>query len=403
MTVDLDAADTAPVEDEGHVWTLTPDELEATRKRFDKINRRAARRGFAGRLELHAEQTERTYRTHGGEGFEVTEIVYKVRITGEAPRYNGWSLLATLDWDPHAGLVVRTAPGVTSVDRGDLREGWCDHCQTTRHRKNTYLVGNDDGRQVQVGSTCLRDFLGWDGRPVFICPDDVAEEIGFGSFGGGPRSFTVLTVLATAWAVIKHHGYVRSRETGATVQVVGALLDPRNEYDRKAVREYAPYIQDAAAMGELIRDFILSDEFSGHGEYVINLKAVAGAHLVTGRNLGLLVSAPQAWAKTQERTLIRERERAALVNEHYGTVKQRVELRVRITSVRAGNDNGFGAPAIYTLVSEDGHVFKWFSSQWALGETPTGEEYLALRGTVKAHGEWQGQKETVLTRCTRTN
>lgn len=389
MTAEPTATDVLPG------WTLTPDELDATRDKLAKINARAAKRGFTGRIELHAERVERT--TVTDIGLTVTDIVYRTRLTGEAPSYGGWSLLAVLDWDQHAGLIVRTAPGVETVDRSGLRQGWCGHCSTSRHRTKTYLVGNQDGDTVQVGSTCLKDFLGWDGRPVFLSTRDVEDEIESGGFGGGDRSYTTLTVLAAAWAVITKRGYVRSSEAGATRDTVSMLLNPINEKERKAAREFQPYIAEADGKANEVREFVLSDEFVGDNEYVHNLKAICRADGVSPANLGLLVSAPQAWARAQERSLIRQRDAAEIRNEFHGEIGEKLDIRVRVKAVR-WCENNYGVTTVYTLISEDGYVYKWYASRDALGDSPT-EEFTQLRGTVKKYDEWNDLKSTVLTRC----
>ena len=156
---------------------ITPAELALTVAKLDKINARAAKRGWTGRVTLEATPTTIT-RTVGGitidgvnlGGLTIEEEAFEVELGGDAPSYNGWSFLATLDWDEHAGLVTRCAPGVeVVVDRDALVAGWCDHCRTTRTRKATYLVRNEEtGVQLQVGSSCIKDFLGWTGSVCFI-------------------------------------------------------------------------------------------------------------------------------------------------------------------------------------------------------------------------------------------
>jgi hypothetical protein len=382
----------------GRFWYLSPVEFDATVEKVEKLNARAQRRGFTGRVELTG---EREVRVREVNGFKVEEIIVKARIAGEAPSYNGWQLLASLDWDPAAGLIVRTAPGVESVDRAGLVEGWCGHCNSKRHRKATYLVAHEDGRRIQVGSTCIKDFLGWNVTPSFISASDLEDEVSSGfSDLRFPRTFSAETVLAVAWAAIKTWGYVKANEWQRTPTkvIVGSILDPFTESDRKLAREMRPVVDQAADMARAIRAFLLSDEFAGVSEYVTNLKAIAAADEVSPRNLGFLVSAPQAWARAQEQTLIRQRERAEVLSEWVGEIGQRIDIQVRVKLVNWGQDNGFGAPAIYTLVDQAGHVFKWWSTKAALGEKES-DEFVSLRGTIKNHSDWRGTKETNLTRC----
>ena len=392
--------DTAPsAPDDSVGWLLTPAELEATEAKIAKINERAQRRGFTGRITVESRQVQHTTVTEVG--LEVTEIRYQTTLTGDAPCYNGWILLATLDWDSAEDLIVRTAPGVTSINRDGLEPGYCAHCKTTRLRHNTYLVGNTTtGEQLQVGSTCIKDFLGWPGSVVFYDAKSVSEEID-GALGGCAYepTFTTLTVLAAAWAATTMFGYVRADDWSRTPtkSLVSYLLNPRTPADRQAARECAPAIAQAAGMAAKLRAWLLSEEFDGDSEYVRNLKIIAGSEMVTPRNFGLLVSAPQAWARAQERSLIRERERAEIVDEYLGEIKQRMELVVRVKAVDF-LPGTYGVTTLYTMVDQAGHLLKWFASRQVLGEEPS-DEPITIKATIKGHEEFRGRKQTVLTRC----
>lgn len=377
---------------------ITPGEYEATVEKIAKITARAEKRGFTGKLTVEAELVEE--KKTNDLGFEVTEIFYDVTIGGEPPRYAGWEFRAKLVWDPEAGLIVSTAPGVESVNRRGLREGWCDHCKTKRHRTETYLVGNDKGKTVQVGSTCIKDFLGWSGSIVVFYADSVTDEIeGFLSGGGyAERRWPVETVLAAAWAAIQVDGYQPASSFGSTTKgTVGLILDPRTKWDRKRIEAYASHIERSYKQAKIIRDWLLGDGFAGDNEYVLNMKAIARAETCGPRNIGLLASAPQAWAKAQERDLVRRKEQAEIINEYVGSEKDRIEIEVHIKSIRS-IEGDWGTSALYIMVGSDKHLYKWFSSSWGLGETADDTVYM-LRGTVKKHDEYNGLKYTVLTRC----
>jgi hypothetical protein len=416
-TAEAPAAETT--EREPYAWTLTPAELALTEEKIAKINARAAKRGWTGRVELGAEQFERT--TKNAVGIDVTEILYHVTITGQAPCYDGWTFTAALDWDQHAGLIVRTAPGVESVDREGLREGWCDHCKTARRRTKTMLVTNaETGKQKQIGSTCIKDFLGWVGRPAFIYADEIGEEVDdfIGGFGGArDNAYTVETVLALAWACTMAWGFVpaSSYDKQPTSAAVKFILDP--PLSARGVREQleemraalAPFTAEAAAKAVAVREWIASGEFSGNSEYVINLKAVAAAERVSFRNIGILASAPQAWAKAQQASLVRKAKEQK-PSEWFGTapdkaagIKGSAEVFTGVIETIRQSEalvayNVYKTSTIYTLRNEEtGQIAKWFASSPALGQ----EEgvTVTIKGTVKKHEEWQGIKATVLTRC----
>ncbi|MFJ6508668.1 hypothetical protein [Streptomyces sp. NPDC091879] len=383
-------------------------QLTNTLEKIEKINARASKKGLTGRLDLKVTEVE--VKSKDDMGFEVVEVMYDVEFTGEAPKHNGWTFLATLDWDENAGLIVRTAPGVHSVDREGLREGWCDHCQKKRTRRETFLVKSEEtGEEKQIGRQCIKDFLGWEtGISWPSSPADDDEEKEFFGFGGGDRDVSTETVLAYAWACVKAFGFVRSQDYHATptVTLVRNAINPgKARRDKEFADAMRPLAAEAKGKAAEIRAFILSDDFSGTSEYVLNLKAIAAGKRVSSRNFGILVSAPQAWARFNEQTLIRKA-RSEKPSEWIGTAPDkaagvkgsRITFTGMIESIRY-IDGLYGATTLYQVRDElSGVIVKWFASNNALGEN-TGVR-VTFRGTVKEHDEYKGIKATVLTRCT---
>lgn len=378
-------------------YLLTRDELEATRAKIDAINAKAARKGLSGRLEVTATET---VVKRDVAGIEASEIRFQTSITGEPPKHNGWVFLASLEWI-ETGVITRNVPGATAlVDREALTPGHCDHCGYNRRRKTTYVVLNEEtGKQVQVGSSCLKDFLGWSGSVVFFTEDEISGEIG-GCSGWGTPEYTTETILAVAWACVTTFGYFRSREEGATASTVWTVLGAKeNKYTREVKEKIRPIAKEAIPMARKLREFVLSDEFRGDSDYVLNLKTYCAAEYNTARSFGFLASVPQAYARHLDRTFKKEKERADTVNEWVGNKGDKVALNVKIKVVTWIPDNYTGgAKPLYTFVTDTGHTFKWFASRTAFGDDVT-EEFFPITATIKGHEEWQNNKSTLLTRC----
>jgi hypothetical protein len=370
-------------------------ELDATKAKLAKINDRAAKRGFTGLIDLAVERVEVT--TTDDFGFQRTDVFFDVALSGEPPKFDGWTFLATLDWDQHAGLIVRTIPGVGEIDRDSLQEGWCDHCRTHRQRNNTFLVRHEDGRQVQVGSTCIKDFLGWNAGVVVLYADDVIEQLGFGGFGGQPDAVSTKYALAVAWALIKLDGYKPASNFGATTKgdVIDVLWPPRTMplQRREELARIAVLADEAMVRAQECIDWVLND-MTGHGDYVKNLKAIVGADFVTMRNIGVLASAPQAWAKALHRTLI---EKAATVSEWIGAAGDKVTFTAVVNDIRYVPGQFGPSIVLYTMQTPEGNVVKWFSSAGTLGDK-VGETF-TLKATIKALEEFRGVKQTLVTRA----
>ncbi len=87
----------------------------------------------------------------------------------------------------------------------------------------------------------------------------------------------------------------------------------------------------------------------------------------------------------------REREQHA-ASEHFGTVGARTELTLQVSRVFE-TEGRYGVTYITTLHDAAGNEFKWFGSY----ELERGSTVKA-KWTIKAHEEWKGTKQTVLTR-----
>lgn len=78
-----------------------------------------------------------------------------------------------------------------------------------------------------------------------------------------------------------------------------------------------------------------------------------------------------------------------------GRLGQRLEFDVTVDEVRL-LEGFYGSTTLYKFVTDVDDVLLWFSS---VKKTPLRLGVrLRIRGTVKRHGEYQGQKETRLTR-----
>lgn len=377
------------------MFRINEADYEATKAKVDKISERAIKRGFTGSVQLTAERI--VIESVDEFGFNRTDIWFDVEITGEPPKYYGWTFLATLDWDLYAGLIVRSAPGAPTVDRAQLKENHCDHCETVRTRNKTYLVMDENGRQLQVGSTCIKDFLGWATSIVFLDTASITSDLAFGV--GLGRSDCVGTdyALAVAWALIKLDGYRPASACGGTTKgdVISVLwpsptmtMHERNELAR--IRELAA---EAAVRAAECRAWVASDDFAGDGDYVRNLKNIVAADYVSIRNIGFLASAPQAWARAQQATLIRE---ARPTSEWIGKAGEKVTFTAKIEGVRFIHHD-FGVKVLYSMRTTKGDVVKWFASRDALGDE-TGRE-VTLKATIKTLETFHDVQQTVIVRA----
>jgi hypothetical protein len=390
-------------------WVLSPDEYAATADRVAKINARATKRGFAGRIELAGVQQEVTETDRYG--LKRTRMVIDVEISGEAPCYSGWAFLAavdTVDTQDGADFITRLAPGVneTDIDRSLLAAGQCQHCNAARpNRRRTFLVRNTEtGQLFQVGTTCLKDFLGWEGRPVFIDEDAVAREIEPDFQGGRRLDYVPATVVAAAWAAVKTFGWAPASRAGLTTRdVVSAILYGTTKADRDLAEQIAPLLPEGVAKASEIIATILAN-FSTESEYEANMRVALRLAAVGARQMGLVVSAVAAYERILGLELRRKIQReAAAVSEYAGEVSQKLTVTGTITHLASFESNyGYTPTRNLLIILESGTTVAKIitAAGWAF-DVERGQE-ITVTGTVKAHKEYKGTKQTVLTRARPT-
>lgn len=377
-------------------YRLTDSELAATRQRVAKMNERAARKGIAGHIDLDAVRETWSERTPIS---EVQRVGWRVTLVGTPPKHDGWSFLARVD-AVGDDFVVNTVPGTDegAVDRSLLRKGWCDHCQTRRNRSKVLLVKHDDSRQMQVGTSCIKDFLGTD--QVIVWNFDKAGDMLGGYDGASGRDwwFPTRDVIAATLAVMDaDRGSFRpSSFENSTVSQVRDVLDPPRAMSKERV-DVLQLLADEAALiverfGERIDavlDFVATTD--ADNDYLMNLRAALSTEAVEPRHLGLAVSAPAALDRHLGKVAERENREKS---QHLGTVGETMTTTLEVGKHRWFS-TAYGRKCIATFHHGD-DVVVWKTTSDAFAER-VGDTITATF-TVAEHSTYRDTKQTVVKR-----
>lgn len=386
-----------------YTWTLTPDQYHATVEKISTINARAARRGFTGRLEISGVRTTEKVGQYPNPVRE--RVVYRTTLTGTPPSYAGWQLLAAIDPLPTAAggheIILRCAPGVddAGVDRSLLRPGACEHCNTSRpNRRHTFLVRHlDSGTLKQVGSTCLKDFLGWTGTPVFLSIADTAEDLEAG-FGAGVEEYTPHTILAYAYAAIETFGWAPASFEHPTKSVVDEALfghGRRADEIRTALAPHLPAGDDVAP--QVIAELL--EHFTGDHGYEANLTAALRAASVGSRELGLLCSAIPAYQRLHGALDLADRKQST-PDEWLGQEGEKLTVTGSVVTDLTIDGYAYNSTQrLLVIATPEGTVKLVTAAAWAY-EARTGDQ-VTIVGAVKAHELYRGHKQTRLVRPRR--
>lgn len=312
------------------------------------------------------------------------------------------------------GTLRLTVPGITT--QVDARFGEdpqiCEHCKTRRRRNDVFVVHNrETGEQIQVGRTCLQDFLGVDpaailARWTFLREAENMEREERDNWGRGDiyREDT-LQILTLACTIVRLRGWcsraqAEAAELPATAGLiinvlhgtskgcvelrreVKAAMNEGDETQAKAVKAWG------AALG--------GEATYGLSEYETNLRVLCTADAIPANRVSFLASAVAAHAKAMGRELERtKRAELNLTSEHVGAKGEKIEFEATLEERRSISSN-YGPSSVCKFRDAKGNLFVWITG--TAEELRVGDAY-KLKATVKDHKEFRGTKETHVLRA----
>jgi uncharacterized protein (DUF2147 family) len=418
-----------PVLFEGDVPTYA---IDTVSERVAKVNKRAIRRGFptvsmtVGETRMVSDPYfEHTAMCNAGilpcEETIPTVEYSTLTITASAPlRMTGWRLSGVVsaeafEADGTPVVTIADVPGETNRDLDIADAMLCQHCNSRRYRTETFVLRHDDGRVMQVGRQCIRDFLGHDpaallaGLDAFrslVLGEDERESWGHAA----PRTWSVSDIIHAAARIVAAEGWYVSRakveqqgEDGTLVSTSSRVLNvlaPFNKQEQEHVDAEYPANEKAEALATATIEAL--NALNPRNEWEYKLADYAKVATVTARHIGILASATILGLRAQEREQKATAEKvtraaSGAVDAYIGTVGAKVSVeRAVVTFVREFEGN-YGITTLVKFDTEQGAV-QWWKSGYA--DFEAGQTY-ALTGTVKGHevDRFSQRPTTTLTRC----
>ncbi len=386
--------------------------IEEAHNYVAKANRKLEKAGIADRFELVIGESKEVKVNNGS---AIAEYVTKVEVELNVPEisFGGFTFVATLI-DESGDIITRVAPG-QDLKGYRPKDAVCDHCGITRQRNKTYIVRDADGKISQVGSSCIRLFLGFAPTSLWTLEYDLAEfEASEGEGGysnGGTSSYDVRELIALAYAITdggKGYRSARSCEYSGvpTSSRVWFHLYPRFEGFKNAAEEAAARAEHHAIIAakeavtaETIDAVIASAAtLSSDTDYGSNMQILVGKERVTSKSVNMLISILAVF--TKERT--QRAEKAAKVQGFIGEAGDKVEgIEAVVTDVKPIESTyGYRTTTTYLHTFNDaaGHVIKWFASRHQ--GVDIDDKVIIVKATVKGQDHFAGQDQTLITRAT---
>ena len=289
---------------------------------------------------------------------------YKVYVTGSAPSLSGWSFIGKREPLEDGSAIVKSF--IADSIPTELMDGHaikCDHCKKNARRSFSYLVKNESNQFMEVGKSCLKDFIGHASPEKYATFAEslanIAEEFsGIDYQGSGSNAIPVVglaDVFAASAAAIMTYGYVSNTTSKESMGEKCATSSHVSEL----------FFGKYSTLSTLAKHY---DMVHGCVEYVkslpdnsafnITLKQIIKQNYVSARVFGYCASAMSSYI----RSLTPKADVSSVVNAAIGNVDDKVVFDAVIMSLsRFESQSGFLTSAI-TMQTTTNHIVKMFTT-----------------------------------------
>lgn len=277
-----------------------------------------------------------------------------------------------------------------------IKEITCDHCKSKRRRKKGFILENvETGELLNVGATCMKDYtqdLSIMAKMKFhneLYDEFLFDEMDYVSnYFSSNDWVTIEDVVAYTNRVVKEDGefisindsmYTDKKATKDRVEVLSLSESTITEEEKEEVNKMLDVIKSCEI------EKIMDNHFN------IELLDLIKNGWCKINQIGKAVWIHQLYNNIVEYV---EKEEIKTINEYFGQVGNKTEVKLKSIS-NIWVDTYYGSTCMNKFVDEENRVFVW----WTKKEINTNGEFKNIRFTIKNHNEYNGEKQTVITRA----
>lgn len=373
---------------------------------------------------IHADETETLRKIreglYGNLLYPFPVVVYD--ITEATAKVNGdFAVAAKLD-RVNGGNLVETFINPETHERFEIPEkyrhsdGFCEHCKTKRERTKLFVIQNrKSGEFFQVGASCMK-FYDWgisaenigryyeglteifnSGLSSDLSDAEIRE---YCAMVSRRNYYEVRKVIEFAIMIIAEKGYCRADGNGTpTKEMVDEACDcfyngKHETVQERLKRRYGgnfDRIVDKSEVDKVIAHFMEKHDTS---DFTANVQLLLNCKNVDRKHVGFIACLPQVMTRDIERA---EAAKAKEIFTHFGEIKKRYTLPVDDCRVIA-TYHGYGYYDVVTIfrIRCGNNVLIWKTQKDISPDEFIGK---SITFTVKEHSEFNGEKQTEITRC----
>ena len=383
--------------------------MERLEKKMNRIANKAEKYGCEFRFEQVGEEYQTLKRE---DGYEYTARFVLVEAEGIA-KVNGWKFIGTVEHTESGNIIRKAVDDVEVPERYYNSKPICEHCNSKRRRKDTYIVMNEEtGEFKQVGKTCLKDFTkGMDANLIaqyMSFFEDLIQGETPMQGSGWKEYFETAKVLRYIAESIRNWGYVRADADEATKHVAyetliadegGMVFDARHtRYVLDRMQEVGFDANNVDSIKKAQKAVEWLETVEDNNNYMHNLKTALSLKYVERKHFGILASLFPTYEKAmgyekKKNEWKAQHEKEVAESAWVGEIGDRITIKIAEATVLTGWETQWGYTRIWKIVDEEGRTYTWKTGNW-IDSCAT-----EMKATVKDHNEYRGVKQTELTRC----
>ncbi|KVT07371.1 hypothetical protein [Burkholderia ubonensis] len=402
---------------------VEPGQMAAFEKRLESLNKKAAKFGLspirivsaadalyerkseyvgrdADKLLTHLVPVERV------QDVEHPVLIKQLEIEYPEIKLGHWRVVGKLESVEGGNLAFAVSREASDVEvlaeRADCPIE-CEHCNTSRRRKDGYLLRDDEsGDYKEVGSNCLEDFTGIDPAAALFMAQmwsviRLAEDE-FAEFGRSTRVNAVRTdrYLADVCFISENHGFTsaaKARDTGFIPTYDEALSLPRAvERDRALRQMYEDQFERHLERAIAVREWITSKPEESMFDRNLKLLLAGDALSIDRKHLAFAAAAVPLYSR-----FLADNVDARTPSRHFGSAGEKAESTLTVERL-IPLDTPYGVSDLVLMRDQDGNKFKWKTTACP-SEIKNGGVGRSMAATfkIKEHGDYKGVAQTTIT------
>lgn len=338
---------------------------------------------------------------------KLVEVV-DIDMTNPVVSLNGWSFLAIIEHSKDGNVIMKKIYDVNVPEKYWNSDTYCEHCNTDRYRKYTYLVYRADTKEIhQVGSTCLTAYLGFDAtllmqHATFMDKlNNIMDSEHDRLCHRGIEVQPMETFLKRTIADVSLHGYVsakKAREYNTTQKEDGNFLTATGEIVWSMMYNRYAYESIKDADMDMVKETYPKiiewvKNLTNNTDYTRNIQTLIEREYITYKTATTASSIVGMYYADMNKN----NKANTIHSEWVGEIKRRIDfdLTLKFKNVFEGK---YGINYCYVFETVEGNRVVWFTNSV---ELEVGCRYIG-KATVTKHDEFKGVKQTIVNRAKLT-